>query len=69
MFKLVIFDLDGTLFHSNQAIAESMNIAFGKAGLGPYAWDRDIARFFGMPFRQWVDALLKEEGRYSDGAG
>jgi phosphoglycolate phosphatase-like HAD superfamily hydrolase len=66
MLKLVVFDLDGTLLNSEEAILESLNRAFGKIGLGPYGWGPDIARFFGKPFRVWAETLLKEAGRYSE---
>jgi len=66
MFKLVIFDLDGTLINSVKAIAKSINLAFAEIGLGPYDWNRDIVRFFGTPFGLWVETLLKEAGKYSD---
>ena len=65
MFKLVIFDLDGTLFSSEDAILESLNRAFEGIGLGPYDWESDIARFFGKPFRAWAETLLREAGKYT----
>lgn len=66
MYNLVIFDLDGTLLNSEEAILESLNRTFGTIGLGPYEWDSDISRFFGRPFRIWTETLLREAGRYSE---
>jgi phosphoglycolate phosphatase len=66
MFRLVVFDLDGTLFDSAGAILEALNLTFAEIGLGPYDWDRDIARFFGKPFSLWAEALLKDGGKYSE---
>jgi phosphoglycolate phosphatase len=66
MFRLVVFDLDGTLFDSAGAILESLNLTFSEIGLGPYEWDRDIARFFGRPFVVWAETLLSEGGKYSE---
>lgn len=66
MFRLVIFDLDGTLFDSAGAILESLNLTFAELGLGPYDWNRDTARFFGKPFSVWAETLLKEAGKYSE---
>ncbi|NIQ18241.1 MAG: HAD hydrolase-like protein, partial [Candidatus Aenigmarchaeota archaeon] len=65
MFKLVIFDLDGTLIDSAGAILKSVNITFSELGLGPYKWEKDIVRFFGRPFEEWAETLLKEAGKYS----
>ncbi|UCC91613.1 MAG: HAD family hydrolase [Candidatus Aenigmatarchaeota archaeon] len=65
MFKLVIFDLDGTLIDSMEAIVRSMNVTFSELGLGPYEWGRDVQRFFGKPFQKWAETLLKEGGKYS----
>jgi phosphoglycolate phosphatase len=66
MFRLVVFDLDGTLFDSAEAILKSVNLTFAELGLGPYEWDRDISRFFGRPFAFWAETLLKEGGKYSE---
>ncbi len=65
MFKLVVFDLDGTLIDSAGAILKIVNLTFAEIGLGPYEWDRDIARFFGKPFPVWAEALLREAGRFT----
>lgn len=65
MFKLVIFDLDGTLIDSMNAIVKSMNVTFAEIGMGPYTWEDDIVRFFGKPFEDWAEILLKEAGKYS----
>lgn len=65
MFRLVIFDLDGTLLDTKDAITRSLNVTFSEIGLGPYDWDKDIVRFFGRPFKEWAETLLREEGRYS----
>ncbi|MFH1236899.1 MAG: HAD family hydrolase [Candidatus Aenigmatarchaeota archaeon] len=65
MFKLVIFDLDGTLLSSEDAILRSLNKAFEGIGMGPYEWESDIARFFGKPFRAWAETLLREAGKYT----
>ncbi|MCX6817687.1 MAG: HAD family hydrolase [Candidatus Aenigmarchaeota archaeon] len=67
MFRLVIFDLDGTLFSSENVILESLNRAFNEINLGPYDWESDIVRFFGKPFRIWAETLLREAGRYTPG--
>lgn len=66
MFKLVVFDLDGTLFDSAGAILESVNLTFAELGLGPYDWERDVTRFFGKPFSFWAESLLREGGKYSE---
>lgn len=65
MFRLVVFDLDGTLIDSVRAIVKSMNLTFSELGLGPYEWERDIVRFFGKPFEEWAETLLREGGKYS----
>lgn len=65
-FDLVVFDLDGTLIDSMDAIMESINKTFSHFGLGPYDWDRDIVRFFGKPFEYWAETLLQEGGKYSE---
>ncbi|MEE9322907.1 MAG: HAD family hydrolase [Candidatus Aenigmarchaeota archaeon] len=67
MFRLVVFDLDGTLIDSAGAIMKSINVTFSEIGLGPYEWERDIVRFFGKPFEEWAKTLLKEAGKYSGG--
>jgi phosphoglycolate phosphatase len=66
MFKLVVFDLDGTLINSVEGIMRSINITFAGIGLGPYEWERDIVRFFGKTLEKWVETLLKEGGKYSE---
>jgi phosphoglycolate phosphatase len=38
--KLAVFDVDGTLVDSRQVIAEAMNRAFKRAGLGEIGYDR-----------------------------
>lgn len=65
MFRLVVFDLDGTLLDSAEAILKSINVTFAKLGLGPYDWEKDIVRFFGKPFELWAETLLREAGKYS----
>ena len=65
MFKLAVFDLDGTLIDSMDAIVKSMNVTFAEIGLGPYTWEDDIVRFFGKPFEDWAETLLREAGKYS----
>lgn len=66
MFRLVIFDMDGTLIDSMVAIVKSMNMTFSELGLGPYEWEKDIVRFFGKPFEIWAETLLREGGKYSE---
>lgn len=66
MFRLVVFDLDGTLLDSAGAILKSINVTFAKLGLGPYDWDRDVVRFFGKPFEFWAETLLREACKYSE---
>ena len=65
MFKLVIFDLDGTLIDSMSAIMGPLNLTFSELGLGPYEWKNDIERFFGKTFDIWAETLLKEGGKFS----
>ena len=65
MFRLVVFDLDGTLINSVEAIMKSINLTFAEFGLGPYEWEKDIVRFFGKPFEIWAETLLKEGKKYS----
>lgn len=65
MFRLVIFDLDGTLLDTKDAISKSLNVTFEEIGLGPYEWEKHIVRFFGKPFGEWAETLLREAGRYS----
>jgi len=67
MFRLVVFDMDGTLLDTKKGIMESINSVFSEMGLGPYDWKKDIERFFGKRFRIWAETLLKEGGKYSRG--
>ena len=69
MKKLVIFDLDGTLFNTTRAMADCGNYALERLGLSLLA-PEDYARFSGGSVDAFICAALlaagDEEGRFRD---
>ncbi|MBY0447830.1 MAG: HAD-IA family hydrolase [Hyphomonadaceae bacterium] len=59
--KLAIFDLDGTLVDSREAIAEAMAFAFAAQGLEPPSYE-ETRRIVGLSLEPAVQALLPGAG-------
>lgn len=61
MKKLIIFDLDGTLFNTVRAMSECGNFALEKLGLPPLEPQR-YARFSGAGVEDYIAAVLAAAG-------
>lgn len=61
MKKLIIFDLDGTLFDTTRSMVACGNEALGKLGL-PLLSAKDYARFSGAGVEGYVHAILEAAG-------
>ncbi|MDD2258973.1 MAG: HAD family hydrolase [Bacilli bacterium] len=57
MYKLVIFDLDGTLLNTIDDIKDSINFALEKHGLPKYSIEQ-VKRFVGSGVKQMVERAL-----------
>lgn len=60
-FRLVVFDLDGTLIDSVEAHAEGWSFAFNRLGLAKVGAD-ELVDLIGLPGDAIVRAVLGEEG-------
>ena len=65
MKKLVIFDLDGTLFDTTRAMQACGNFALAKLGYPGFARE-DYARFSGVAYMEFVRAILRAAGADAD---
>ena len=65
MKKLVIFDLDGTLFNTTKAMSDCGNYALERLGL-PLLAPEEYARFSGGSVRAFVCAALSAAGGDAD---
>ncbi len=57
--RLLIFDLDGTLYRTESSFVPTMRNVYGEYGL-PYPSDRAILGFVGEPFPVFLDWLVEE---------
>lgn len=61
MFNLIIFDLDGVLWISNEAHVEVCRLALQKAGINVDVDAKKITSFFGLPYREVLKAVMGNE--------
>jgi len=57
--RLLIFDLDGTLYRTESSFVPTMRNVYGEYGL-PYPSDRAILGFVGEPYPVFLDWLLEQ---------